>query len=502
MPRPNRVRRARYPFMSLHQETCHRGGVGAAYETGAAASTRPPPWRQVSRTGAYSLGDWPKCARIVGSHGVLDNGTASAEVSAMARARNASNPAGRRKSPPREHADVLVVGGGMVGLTLAKALASGGLDVVVVDRADPAALAAASFDGRASAIAHASQRLLAALGPWSTLGEAPQPILDIRVCEGDSPFFLHFDHAELGDSPFGYMVENYRLRAALAKAALDEPRIALCAPASLAGIERGPHSIEARLGDGRRVRAAVVAACDGRTSPLRAGAGIRTVGWTYPQTGIVCTVAHARPHGGIAIERFLPAGPFAMLPLTERRCSLVWTERADLAQAIMGLDGADFEDQMRRRFGDFLGTARVTGRRWSYPLSLHLAERYVDHRMALVGDAAHGLHPIAGQGLNMGLRDAAAMAEALVGARRLGLDIGDRWALERYQRWRRLDNFLLLAVTDSLNRLFSNDDPGLRLARNLGLAAVNRLPALKRLFMRHARGTMGEPPRLLQGAPL
>jgi 2-octaprenyl-6-methoxyphenol hydroxylase len=274
------------------------------------------------------------------------------------------------------------------------------------------------------------------------------------------------------------------------------------APVTLTGVERGPHGIEARFSDGRTVRAAAVAACDGRASRLRREAGIRTLGWTYAQSGIVCTVAHARSHGGVAIERFLPAGPFAMLPLTGRRCSLVWTERTNLAKAIMELDADDFEDEMRRRFGDFLGAARVTGPRWSYPLSLHLAERYVDHRMALVGDAAHGVHPIAGQGLNMGMRDAAAVAEALVDSRRLGLDIGDSWTLQRYQRWRRLDNLSLLAVTDALTRLFSNNNPGLRLARNLGLAAVNRLPPLKRMFMRHARGTMGELPRLLQGAPL
>ena len=420
----------------------------------------------------------------------------------MAQPRTASIRRRRRKTAPGEHADVLVVGGGMVGLTLAKALASGGLDVVVVDRADPAALAAATFDGRASAIGQASQRLLATLGLWSALGDAAQPILDIRVCEGDSPFFLHFDHAELGESPFGYMVENHITRGALAAAAIADPRIALWAPATLAGIERGPDRVEARLEDGRLVRAAVLAACDGRASGLREQAGIRTFGWTYGQTGIVCTLAHARAHGGVAVERFLPAGPFAILPLTGRRSSLVWTERSDLAPAIMDLDTADFEDQMRRRVGDFRGAVRLLGPRWSYPLSLHLAERYIDHRMALVGDAAHGLHPIAGQGLNMGLRDAAAIAQALVDARRLGLDIGASWGLERYQRWRRLDNLLLLAVTDSLNRLFSNDDPGIRVVRNLGLAAVNRLGPVKRFLMRHASGTMGEVPRLLAGAPL
>ena len=436
-------------------------------------------------------------------HDALDNAVARAEVTVMAHAHDAAKSAHRRsRRASAAEVEVLVVGGGLVGLTLAIALAKGGVAVGVVDRVDPATLAAASFDGRASAIAHASQRLLAALGVWSALGESPQPILDIRVCEGESPFFLHFDHAELGESPFGYMVENHRLRAVLAEAARREPRIALWAPATLSAVERGAHGVEAHLGGGQRVRAAVVAACDGRASPLRADAGIRTVGWRYPQTGIVCTVAHERSHGGVAIERFLPAGPFAMLPLRGRRCSLVWTERADLASAIMGLEEADFDSEMRRRFGDFLGPTRTIGPRWTYPLALHLAERYIDLRMALVGDAAHGLHPIAGQGLNLGLRDAAAVAEAWVDARRLGLDIGGSWALERYQRWRRLDNLMLLAVTDSLNRLFSNDDPGLRLARNLGLAAVNRLPALKRMFMRHARGTVGDLPRLLQGAPL
>ena len=435
-------------------------------------------------------------------HGILDNDARRVEASAMAKERSESTRGRRRKAAPLAHADVLVVGGGMVGLTLAKALASGGLDVVVIDRADPAVLAAATFDGRASAIAHASHRLLATLGLWSALGDAPQPILDIRVCEGDSPFFLHFDHAELGDSPFGYMVENHITRGALVAAAIADPRIALWAPASLAGIERGPDRVEARLKDGRVVGAAVVAACDGRASSLREQAGIRTLGWSYGQSGIVCTFAHARPHGGVAVERFLPAGPFAILPLTGRRCSLVWTEPSDVAGAIMDLDAADFEDQMRRRVGDFLGAVRALGPRWSYPLSLHLAERYIDHRMALVGDAAHGLHPIAGQGLNMGLRDAAALAEALVDARRLGLDIGASWGLERYQRWRRMDNLLLLAVTDSLNRLFSNEDPGIRVVRNLGLAAVNRLGPAKRFLMRHASGAMGEIPRLLAGAPL
>jgi 2-octaprenyl-6-methoxyphenol hydroxylase len=224
--------------------------------------------------------------------------------------------------------------------------------------------------------------------------------------------------------------------------------------------------------------------------------------WRYPQTGIVCTVAHELGHQGVAHERFLPPGPFAILPLKHNRSSLVWTERADLAPALLALDEAAFAAEMGRRFGDFLGATRVVGARWSYPLSLLHAERYVAPRLALVGDAAHCMHPIAGQGLNLGLRDVAALAEVLTDARRLGLDIGAASVLERYQRWRRFDSVALLAVTDSLNRLFSNDLAPLRLARDLGLAAVDRLPPLKRLFMRHAMGTVGKLPRLLEGEAL
>jgi len=399
--------------------------------------------------------------------------------------------------------EVLIVGGGMVGLTLGCTLAGAGVPVAVVDRADPAIQTAPAFDGRVSAIAHGSRRALAGAGLWRGLATNAQPILEIRVSDDDSPLFLHYDHREIGDEPLGHMVENRHLRVnLLTEARARAAHLHLIAPAEVAAYERGPNAVTARLVDGRRITARLLVAADGRGSKIRREAGIAIATAGYGQTGIVCTVAHERPHRGVAHERFLPAGPFAILPMTGNRSSLVWTEHADLAPAIMALDDAAFGFEMARRFGDFLGALEVVGPRWSYPLSLLLAERYVDARLALVGDAAHAIHPIAGQGLNLGLRDVAALAETIVDARRLGLDIGAGNVLERYQRWRRFDSLTLAAVTDGLNRLFSNDFPPLRLARDLGLAAVNRLPPLKRLFMRHAMGMVGTLPRLVRGEPL
>ena len=395
--------------------------------------------------------------------------------------------------------DVVVVGGGLIGLSLACALARVGFDVAVVDREDPADATAAGFDGRASAIAFASRRMLDAVGVWPDLTTVAQPILDIRVSDRESLLHLHFDHRELDSQPFGYMVENRHLRTALLAAARRGPNLVLHAPRRVVDLERGPGLARAVLDDGSAIEAPLVVACDGRASSLRAAAGIKARGWSYPQCAIVCTIAHERAHRGIAHERFLPSGPFAVLPLTGDRTSLVWTERADLAATFLALDRAGFDLEMRRRLGDFLGAARTIGPRWSYPLAMHHAERYVDRRLALVGDAAHGVHPIAGQGLNMGLRDVAALTEVLVDTMRLGLDIGATDRLERYQRWRRLDNLTMIAVTDALNRLFVADSAPLTLARDLGLAAVDRLPPLKHFFMRHARGTVGALPRLLTG---
>ncbi|SLN16009.1 UbiH/UbiF/VisC/COQ6 family ubiquinone biosynthesis hydroxylase [Oceanibacterium hippocampi] len=398
-------------------------------------------------------------------------------------------------------ADIVIAGGGLVGMSLAIALADAGLRVVLVDRDPEARHVAPEFDGRASAIAFATWRLLEAIGVWRHVRDA-EPIRDIRVTDGESPLFLHYDNRELGEGPFGHMVENRWLREALFRRAEELPSLRQFRPAELVDTVRDDDGVRARLDEGRTVTARLVVAAEGRNSALREAAGIPVSGWSYDQVGIVCTVRHELSHGGVAQERFLPAGPFAILPLSGNRSSLVWTEKAALAPAIMALDDAAFFDEMAARFGDYLGDLEIVGPRWSYPLGLQNAARYIDRRLALVGDAAHVMHPIAGQGLNLGLRDVAALAECLVDARRLGLDIGRPEVLEDYQRWRRTDAMVLLAVTDSLNRLFSNDVAPLRVARALGLAGVNRLPPLKRFFMRHARGTVGKLPRLLAGAPL
>ncbi len=414
--------------------------------------------------------------------------------------------------------EVLVVGGGLAGLSMACALASAGVSVAVVDREDPAKMIAAPFDGRSSALARGSQQMLNAIGVWPKMAAAAQPILDIRVSDGKigratSRLFLHYDHRDVAGEPMGYIVENRQTRVAFQAHLATLPTLTSFAPSSLASLTRGAAGapdagrVEAVLEDGRELTARLVIAADGRNSMLRQEAGIRSTNWDYAQCGIVGTVHHERPHDGVAHEHFLPAGPFALLPMVdgedgEYRSSLVWTEARDLTPQMLSLDDAAFSEQLHRRFGDSLGALSLPGKCWSYPLSMMHAERYSDHRLALIGDAAHAIHPISGQGFNLGLKDVAALSECIVDARRLGLDIGAPQVLERYERWRRFDNIALIATTDGLNRLFSNDLPPVRLARDVGLAAVNRMPGLKRFFMNHAMGLVGDLPRLVQGRPL
>ncbi|MGF1455865.1 MAG: UbiH/UbiF/VisC/COQ6 family ubiquinone biosynthesis hydroxylase [Alphaproteobacteria bacterium] len=410
--------------------------------------------------------------------------------------------------------DVVIVGGGLVGLTLGIALAKAKLETIVIDGLDPSTVVDAGFDGRVSAIAFASARMFKALGLWPSLEDRAQPINDILVTDGTgrrageagaaSLMHLHFDHRELDTGPLGFLMENRHIRMAQQTVMADCPGLHVLAPASVARVERGAQGVTAHLADGRTIKAKLCLAADGRRSFLRESAGIRTVGWQYRQTGIVTTVEHDDPHHGVAQEYFLPHGPFAILPMTGNRASLVWTEDADLAPDYMALDDARFAEEITHRFGPYLGEVRPVGPRWSYPLGFHMAERFVDDRMALVGDAAHGIHPIAGQGLNLGLRDIAALAEVLADARRLGLDPGAPTVLERYQQWRRFDTVALAAGTDVLTRLFSNDFGPLRMARDMGLAMVNAIGPARRLFMRHAGGAVavgGEAslPRLLRG---
>jgi 2-octaprenyl-6-methoxyphenol hydroxylase len=402
-----------------------------------------------------------------------------------------------------DDAELVVVGGGLNGLLLGIACAAAGLTTALVDREDPAAMLDLRFDGRSSAIAYGSQQVLAAVGIWPAIVGEAEPILEIRVADDDSPLFLHYDHRDLASGrPLGYIVENRVLRRALIERARTLRSLLYLAPLAVAAVEATPLAAVAALSDGRRLKARLVAAADGRNSPLRSAAGIVAAEHRYPQTGIVTTVRHERPHCGVAVEHFLPAGPFAILPMTGNRSSIVWTERAVLAPRLIGLPDADFAAELRARFGDFLGAVEPVGPRWAYPLALLQAGSYVARRLALVGEAAHVIHPIAGQGLNLGIRDVAALAELIVDHRRLGLDIGDEVLLQRYQRWRRLDGIVLATVTDGLNRLFSNDIAPVRLARDLGLAAVDRMPPLKRFLMRDAMGVTGELPRLVRGEPL
>ncbi len=404
-----------------------------------------------------------------------------------------------------ERTEILIGGGGLAGLSLAIALRQALGDGFAVTVVDPA-FAGPSKDMRASAIAAAARRLFETLGVWEAVAAGAQPILDMVVTDSKlsdavRPVFLTFGGELEPGEPFAHMVENQPLVAALT----DKARavgVELRATA-VAGFERsGGERIDVRLADGEKISARLLVAADGARSKIREQAGIASHGWNYGQSGIVTTVEHERDHEGRAEEHFLPAGPFAILPLKGRRSSIVWTEESREADRIVALPDEDFHRELESRFGLHLGNIRAVGPRRAYPLGLSVARAFVAERIALVGDAAHVIHPIAGQGLNMGLRDVAALAEAVVDAVRLGLDPGGAGVLERYQRWRRFDTMQMGVATDGLNRLFSNRSDVLRLVRDVGLGLVERMPALKGLFIREAAGLTGEVPKLLRGEPL
>ena len=401
--------------------------------------------------------------------------------------------------------DILVAGAGYVGLATAVAMARAApsLSVRVVDAAPEGVW---ERDGRASAIAAAATRMLEELGCWDAIAPHAQPmtemiVTDSRTSDPVRPVFLTFDGNVAPGEPFAHMVPNVELNRSL-RARCREHGIAIAEGAGVAAIgegDGGPAIRTVTLADGSAIATRLLVACDGARSRLRDMAGIKTVHWDYGQSGIVATIAHERPHNGRAEEHFLPAGPFAILPLTGNRSSIVWTETTRNAERLVAADPVTFEVELEQRFGFHLGAIRVESKPRAYPLGLTLARDFVRPRFALAGDAAHGIHPIAGQGLNLGFKDAAALAEVIVEANRLGEDIGAIDVLERYQRWRRFDTVRMGVTTDVLNRLFSNDLPPVRAVRDFGLGLVDRMPALKGFFIRQAAGMGGNEPRLLQG---
>ena len=405
----------------------------------------------------------------------------------------------------RQRTEVAVGGAGFAGLALAIALRQALGDPFAVTVIDPTLAHAQSKDPRASAIAAAARRLFEAIDVWDAVAPNAQPILDMVVTDSKlddavRPTFLTFGGDVEEGEPFAHMVENRHLVDALATKARDLG-VDLRAGA-VAGFENAGNDVDVSLADGEVISARLLVGADGAHSLIRERAGIANHGWSYNQSAIVTTVAHEREHNGRADEHFLPAGPFAILPLTGKRCSIVWTENTREAQRIVALPDDEFHKELEKRFGLQLGELKVIGPRRAFPLGLFTARTFIGERLALIGDAAHIIHPIAGQGLNMGLRDVAALAEAIADAARLGLDPGGPDVLERYQRWRRFDTMTMGIATDGLNRLFSNHSDVLRLARDIGLGLVERMPALKRMFIREAAGFTGDVPKLLKGEAL
>jgi len=405
----------------------------------------------------------------------------------------------RKKILNSSRYDVIVVGGGLSGLTATVALSKCGLSVVLVDRDPAEKVRCADRDGRTTAIAAAGRAMLDALGVWSALANQAEPILDIRVSDGHSPYYLHYDHREVGEQPMGHIIENAHLKRVLMDTVDITPLVERRNGSEIEILEVGTGDVSVVLRDGARLTGCLLVGADGRASQVRNLAGIRATRLDYGQSSMVFTVAHEHPHRGVAHECFLPGGPLAFLPMCGDRSSVVWTEQTEVAKAFFELNDNDLADALSHRFSDILGVLSIEGRRWLYPLSLVHAEKQTAPRLALVGDAAHGIHPVAGQGFNLSLRDIAALAEEAVAAVRLGIDIGGPEVLRRYQTQRRFDTMTLVLATDAINRLFSNDIGPLRLLRSAGLAMVDRIPPLKQAFMRNAMGLMGDLPSMLRG---
>ena len=400
--------------------------------------------------------------------------------------------------------DIIIVGGGLIGSALAIALSSIGFDVTVVDRQSNKLTKSQNFDGRAYALSHASIRMLKVLGIWNYFKENAQPILDIkvsdgRVGEGASDWFLHFDHQELEEGPMGHLIEDRYIREALKTDIEMSKQIKYIYNAEVISQNVKDTGVSLNLSDGQVLRAQLLVGCDGRNSKIAHWSNISHVGWDYNQTALVCALSHEKQHFGVAHQFFNPAGPLAILPLKGNKSSIVWTETKDRAKHINDMCDEDYLNALSPVIGNFLGSINLVGDRFSYPLGLSLADSFIAKRTVLVGDSAHGIHPLAGQGLNLGLKDIAALTEVLALAKRRGESFSSKQVLERYQKWRRFDTSAMAVATDSINKLFSNDNIILRSMRDIGLGSVNATPHLRRSFMRHAAGLSGDLPKLLQG---
>ena len=403
-----------------------------------------------------------------------------------------------------DRADVIIFGGGLVGLTLASALDSSGLSAILVDPADPAPRSSAAFDGRTSAVSSSSMRMLEAIGVIGHLPEPGCPIRRIAVADGLEPGGLQFDADD--DEALGWMHENRHLRAALQARAELGKNIWLLWKSRVASVDRNGHGVVAALEDGRKLHAPLLIAADGRNSATRAAAGINIARWKYAHQAIVSVIRHARPHDHVAYEIFYPGGPFALLPMTDigdmHRSAIVWSVAEDDATGWLALDDADFAAEAEAAMGGFLGDIAMVAPRSSYPLGFHHAAQITAQRLALVGDAAHAIHPIAGQGLNLGMRDVAAFAQVLVEGARLGLDLGDKQLLDRYHRWRSLDALSVAFATDTLTRLYAVPGKTASSIRRFGMGLVGRITPLRNRLMNEARGTSGDLPLLLRGLPI
>ena len=403
-----------------------------------------------------------------------------------------------------DRADVIIFGGGLVGLALASALDSSGVSVIVVDPADPAPRSEAAFDGRTSAVSSSSMRMLETIGVADQLTERGCPIWRIAVADGLKPGGLHFDPDD--EAPLGFMHENRNLRAALQSRAEAGKNLWLMWKSRVAAVDRGDHAVVVSLEDGRKLSAPLLVAADGRNSATREAAGIAVARWKYDHQAIVSVVKHERPHEHVAYEIFYPSGPFALLPMNDskarHRSAIVWSVPEEDAAGWLSLSDDDFAAEAQAAMGGFLGKIEMLAPRSSFPLGFHHAARITAQRLALVGDAAHAIHPIAGQGLNLGFRDVAALAEVLVEGARLGLDLGDKQLLDRYQRWRSLDALSVAFATDTLTRIYGVPGIAASAIRRLGMGLVGRISPLRNRLMNEARGTSGDLPLLLRGLPI